>query len=270
MTQRLVSLTRRMFLQQSGLLVAGLAAAQSKANPATPATSPLLNVRSLAQFVDPLPIPRVVLPDGTRPSPDHPASQIPYYKLAMQQIESKIHRDVKPARVWGFAGSSPGPTIETRSGQGLLVEWVNDLPAHHFLPIDHTIHGAEAGKPEVRVVTHLHGAKAPAASDGYPEDWYVPGKSATYFYPNHQDAATLWYHDHAMGITRLNIYAGLFGLFVVRDDFEDALNLPKGKYEIPLMLYDRSFDREGQLVLSDFWRRRIPLGAGSVWRCAFW
>jgi spore coat protein A len=247
MTQRFVSITRRAFLQQSGLLVASLAAGQSASRGVGQSNSPMLNIRSLAQFVDPLPIPRVILPDGVRPSPDHSTSQIPYYRLAMQQIGSKVHRDVKPTRVWGFAGSSPGPTLETRSGQGLLVEWVNDLPARHFLPLDHTLHGAEAGKPEVRAVTHLHGGKAPAASDGYPEDWYVPGKSATYYYPNHQDAAALWYHDHAMGITRLNIYAGLFGFFLVRDDFEDGLNLPKGKYEIPLTMYDRSFDQQGQL-----------------------
>ena len=83
--------------------------------------------------------------------------------------------------------------------KGVLVEWANELPAAHFLPIDHTIHGAEADKPEVRTVIHLHGAKAPPESDGYPENWYMPGKSALYHYPNNQDAAMLWYHDHALG-----------------------------------------------------------------------
>jgi len=102
-------------------------------------------------------------------------------------------------------------------------------------------------RPDVRAVTHLHGAKAPASSDGYPEDWYVPGKSKLYFYPNQQDAAMLWYHDHTIGLTRLNMYAGLFGAFFVRDEFEDSLNLPKGKYELPLILCDRSFARDGQL-----------------------
>ncbi len=57
-------------------------------------------------------------------------------------------------------------------------------------------------------------------SDGYPEDWYVPGKSRTYYYPNGQDAAMLWYHDHALGITRLNVYAGLFGAYFIRDEAE--------------------------------------------------
>ena len=227
--------------------MAGLAAHQSLPRKEAAVGRPLLNVHSLAQFVDPLPVPRTIAPDGTRSSPDNAAIRLPYYRLSMQQMESRVHRDLKPTRMWGFGGGSPGPTFETRSGQGLLVEWVNDLPKQHFLPIDHTVHGAEADKPDVRVVTHLHGAKAPAKSDGYPDDWYVPGKSAVYHYPNNQDAAALWYHDHALGITRLNIYAGLFGMLIIRDHHEDALNLPGGKYEVPLLLCDRSFDRDGQL-----------------------
>jgi spore coat protein A len=165
----------------------------------------------------------------------------------MRQLACKVHRDMKPTRVWGFGESFPGPTFETRSGEPVLVEWANELPKNHLLPIDYGVHGADKNKPPVRGVTHLHGGKVPAKSDGYPEDWFVPGKSAIYLYPNNQEAAQLWYHDHALGITRLNVYAGLFGNFFVRDAFEDALNLPKGKYEIPLTLCDRSFDLGHQL-----------------------
>ena len=57
----------------------------------------------------------------------------------------------------------------------------------------------------------------------------------------------LWYHDHAMSITRLNIFAGLVGLYIIRDRFEDALQLPKGEFELPLILCDRSFLPDGQL-----------------------
>lgn len=99
----------------------------------------------------------------------------------------------------------------------------------------------------MRGVVHLHGAKAPPASDGYPEDWYVPGKSAVCYYPNRQEAAMLWYHDHTMGINRLNTYAGLFGAFMVRDAFEDALKLPGGAFEMPLVIYDRLLTKDGQL-----------------------
>ena len=205
------------------------------------------NINSLAQFVDPLPIPEIAKSSGVRPSPVDASVKLPYFRIAMQQFETKIHRDLKATRVWGYGGASPGPTFETRSGQGMLVEWANELPAAHFLPIDHSIHGAEADKPDVRTVVHLHGGKTPPASDGYPDDWYAPGKSATCHYPNQQDAAMLWYHDHALGINRLNVFAGLLGAFIVRDDVEDALELPREKYEIPLVLYDRAFDLDGQL-----------------------
>ncbi len=169
----------------------------------------------------------------------------------MRQTEAKLHRDLPATRLWTYGGSWPGPTIETRSGQGLTVEWANELPDKHFLPIDHRLHGADAGKPEVRAVVHLHGGKTPPESDGWPEDWYVPGKSATYHYPNNQDPAMLWYHDHAMGINRLNIYAGLAGAYMIRDAKEDALNLPSGRFEIPLILCDRFLLRDGSLDYPD-------------------
>jgi len=214
--------------------------------PAKP-VKPVLDSSTLAAFVDPLPIPGVARSIGLRPSPDDPKLKIPYYRLPMRQFQAKVHRDMKPTRLWGFGSSSPGPTLEAESGKGMLVEWANELPREHFLPIDHHIHGAESDKPDVRAVVHLHGAKAPPESDGYPENWYVPGKSATYYYPNQQEPALLWYHDHALGINRLNVLAGLFGVFIVRDPVEEALNLPRGKYEVPLVLCDRSFDLDGQL-----------------------
>jgi spore coat protein A, manganese oxidase len=241
-----LSITRRVFIHHSGFAAMALAMPQHSRKVA-PKFRTQLAASSLAQFVDALPIPAIAKSAEARPSPIDPAVKLPYYRIPMRQFESKIHRDLKPTRQWGYAASSPGPTFETRSGQGLLVEWVNELPEAHFLPIDHTLHGAEADKPEVRTVVHLHGAKAPPESDGYPESWFVHGKSAVCHYPNRQEAAMLWYHDHALGINRLNVFAGLLGAFIVRDDFEDSLELPRGKYEIPLLIYDRIFDLESQL-----------------------
>jgi spore coat protein A len=210
-------------------------------------TAPELDPNTLRPWVDPLPIPAIAAPIASRPDPDNRSRTLPFYRMAMRELHYKIHRDLPPARVWGFNNSSPGPIFETHSGQGLLVEWANELPTRHFLPIDHTLCGAEPGQPEVRSVIHLHGGKTPPTSDGYPEDWYVPGQSRVYHYPNRQDAALLFYHDHTMGINRLNIYAGLQGLFLIRDEHEDSLNLPKGKYEIPLLLYDRFLLANGQI-----------------------
>src|ERR1700733_2936614 len=184
-----------------------------------PPTPPTIGPGALTPFVDPLPIPPILEPAGVHSDPTNSKLAIPHYRVAEQQFTQRLHPALQPPRLWGHGGCAPGPTIETVSGKPLLVEWINQLPDKHFLPIDYRLHGA-MGQPQVRTVVHVHGAKAPPESDGYPEDWYVPGKSARYYYPNHQDAAALWYHDHAMGSNRLNIYAGLFGSYVIRDDAE--------------------------------------------------
>jgi spore coat protein A, manganese oxidase len=240
--------TRRRFLEGSVLAAAGAIAPRafphSMPHAAAPAV-PNLDPNSLARFVDPLPLPVIARPVGTVAVAG--AGAVPHYRFAMRAIAGQLHRDLPPTRLWSYGGSVPGVMFETRSGEGLSVEWANELPPNHFLPIDHSLHGAEKGTPESRGVVHLHGGRTPADSDGYPEDWYPPGKSRTYYYPNDQDAALLWYHDHSMGINRLNVYAGLLGLHVIRDSTEDALHLPSGKYEVPLVLFDRDLRRDGQL-----------------------
>jgi spore coat protein A len=240
-------ISRRRFLRRAGVLATGLSIERTAIASSIAPPSKALDPNTLKPFVDPLPLPTVVKSTVTHPDPENSSKNLPLYRVTMQEIHQKVHRDLPPTRMWGFNGSSPGPLFETRSGQGLMVEWINQLPQKHFLPIDHTLHGAEADQPEVRCVVHLHGGRTPAASDGYPEDWVVPGKSLLYHYPNQQDASLLFYHDHTMGINRLNIFAGLQGLFLIRDEAEDALNLPSGRYEIPLMLFDRFLRSDGQL-----------------------
>jgi spore coat protein A, manganese oxidase len=242
--------TRRRFLSHSAVLAAGALSARSFGHVMPKMARPVianLNPDHFTRFVDPLPIPAVAKPVGETAAPGAQAGKMPLYRIPMRAAALKLHRDLAPTRLWTFGGSLPGLTLETRSGRPLAVEWANDLPSKHFLPIDHTLHGAENGTPEVRGVVHLHGGKTPADSDGYPEDWYVPGKSKTNVYPNEQDAALLWYHDHSMGMNRLNIYAGLFGLHIVRDPTEESLHLPSGKYEIPLTIFDRDLRPDGQL-----------------------
>jgi spore coat protein A, manganese oxidase len=208
---------------------------------------PLVNPTTLARFVDALPVPAIARPTKRQSHPAYPGKSLPYYRMEMRAFSAKLHRDLPATPMWGYDGQSPGPTFETMRGEPLLVEWVNALPTAHFLPIDHNIHGAEIDKPAVRTVTHVHGARASSENDGWPEDWYVPGHSLVYHYPNGQDATTLWYHDHAMGITRLNMYAGLFGAFNIRDAEEHALGLPSGEYDLPLVLCDRLIGKDGQL-----------------------
>lgn len=233
-------MTRRDFV--SGALAGGLLAKHGSGSPA-----PILDPNRLERFVDRLPVLPKAERNGFRPNPHNPAERIPYYRLRMQQLASKIHRDLPVTRFWGFESSFPGPTIEARSNEPILIEWRNDLPHQHFLPIDYSLHGSGRGVPEVRTVVHLHGGRVPPESDGYPEAWFQPGSRVTNFYPNRQDATMLWYHDHAMAITRLNIFAGLLGLYLIRDQAEDNLQLPKSEHEIPIVLCDRSFRTDGQL-----------------------
>jgi spore coat protein A len=257
-------------LSGSALLAAGALSARAFGHAMTKMATPgvaNLNPDHFARFVDALPIPAVAKPVGETSRPETHGAKVPLYRIAMRAAAIKMHRDLAPTRVWTYGGSIPGLTLETRSGQPLAVEWANQLPGQHFLPIDHSLHGAEKGTPEVRGVVHLHGGKTPADSDGYPEDWYVPGKSKTYTYPNEQDAALLWYHDHSMGMNRLNIYAGMFGLHIVRDPVEDALHLPSGKYEIPLVIFDRDLRPDGQLsypVSADPERPWVPEVFGEL------
>jgi spore coat protein A, manganese oxidase len=181
---------------------------------AQPHVPKLVDPNNLAAFVDPLPIPRKATPIGTKAVPNIAGVQAPLFRIPIAEFESKVHRDVPATRFWGYGGALPDPTIEVRSGEGIHVDWPHELPARHFLPIDHNLMGAETDKPEVRAIVHVHGAKVPPESDGYPENWYVPGRTATVYYPNAQEAALLWYHDHTMGINRLNVYAGMVGLYM--------------------------------------------------------
>jgi spore coat protein A len=204
----------------------------------------------LASYVTPLSIPPIV-----RPKPGAGSTHARPLPIRMVPFQHKTHRDLPAATMWGYNAMWPGPTFEVRRGEPLFVEWSNHLPTRHFLPVDTTIHGAGEDVPEVRTVTHVHGAQVLPDSDGYPDAWVTSdGKTGGVstanpcHYPNDQTATTLWYHDHALGITRLNVYAGLAGFYLIRDDQEDALNLPSGPYEIPLMIQDRKFGVDGSLL----------------------
>ena len=202
---------------------------------------PTLNPRTLRKFVDPLPIPAVM---------DAKAGGAIPFELTMSEFLQKLHAQLPPTKVWGYNGSFPGPTIEAARGVSINVKWTNSLPAVHLFQsaLDTTVHGADLAAPFVRAVVHLHGGATSPQSNGYPEAWFTPGFSATYVYTNVQQPAALWYHDAAQGISRLNVLAGLAGLYLVRDPLNEPAGLPAGPpYEVPLIIQDRSFNKDGSL-----------------------
>jgi len=198
---------------------------------------------SLERYIDPLPLPKLLMPHRT----DEDGVQ---YRIRMLEFTQQLHSQLPPTKLWGYESQYPGPTIEALRGRPIAVQWDNCLPTQHIFDIDPHLHGATPPVPAVRTVPHLHGARSESKSDGLPENWFTPGQSARYRYQNSQPGATLWYHDQALGITRLNVYAGLSGFFLLRDEEESRMDLPSGDYEFPLLLQDRALDDNGQLAYS--------------------
>jgi FtsP/CotA-like multicopper oxidase with cupredoxin domain len=184
-------------------------------------------------FTRPLPIPPVLRPVRSDADAD-------YYEITQTRATVSLLPGVQ-TKIWGYNGIFPGPTIVSRRGRASVVTHTNRLP--------------------VPTVVHLHGGRTPADSDGYPLDFLYPADMSstmdmngnvrmgrrTYIYPLDQRAATLWYHDHRMDFTGPSVWRGLAGFHLVRDSEEDALGLPTGLREMPLMITDRSFDADGSL-----------------------
>ena len=228
----------------------------------------LLDPKTQPQFINSLPIPSVL--DGRSGG---------LLTLSVSQFDqwlglvNPVNGQPMQTKVWGYNGTYPGPTILARKNIPLEVFWLNNLvdgnnnPLPHLLPVDRTIHWALEGIPNwqqygMPIVTHLHGGHTESASDGLPEAWFTPGfnlkgpefvkgDAEPYHYSNSQEAATIWYHDHALGITRLNVYAGLAGYYLITDNNEMNLQstnkLPAAPYDLGLAIQDRMFTSNGQL-----------------------
>jgi spore coat protein A len=259
-------LSRRTFLKLSAastslasvsrLLFAQAEEVYHPRTPLPPVFSPKID-----RYIDPLPILPTLNPLKQKHGSTH-------YRVCLLEFESRLHSQLPPTRLWGYDGRYPGPTIEAQTDESVSVRWENRLPQEHLFPIDPHLHGAMPPSSAVRTVTHLHGARTRSADDGLPERWLKSGKSATYLYSNHQRSATLWYHDHALGITRLNNYAGLSGFYLLRDEHERKLNLPSSAYEICLMVQDRILNEKAQLVYRATQDDGTPLPPGT-WGPAF-
>jgi spore coat protein A, manganese oxidase len=180
-------------------------------------------------------------------------------------------------QIWGYGTdlnniSSPGPTLEAIADESIQIEWSNELPtkSHHpFVepPRELRSPGMMSRYDVGHTVVHLHGAHVSWTSDGYPmrvssgmglnplhkKTVLRPGQSEVFEYPNSQPGgATLWYHDHTMDLTSMNVYAGLAGAYLLRHPRENELpSLPKGEYEIPLIIQDRSFVQPNTRIEDD-------------------
>jgi spore coat protein A len=205
----------------------------------------------LEPFVDPLPWP---VPEVQPISGE--LGGFAEYEITMDEVRQQLHRDLSATTVWGYQGSFPGPTLETTVGKPISVKFINNLPTTgHYLTVDTCPHGPNYWRDSALTSVHLHGGHVPSRFDGQPELTFFPGEFDIYEYPNDQEASTLWYHDHALGITRLNVYMGLAGYYLIRPDCAVTQNdpecngsLPPKSYEVPAVIQDRSFDERDQLL----------------------
>jgi len=228
----------------------------------------------LTPFVEELPIPPVLQPTGTR------ADGVPQYTVSVEETTQSVHPDLPDTTLWTYNGAWPAATIVGVKDQPIEVTYINNLPTgggnrgSNILEVDTCSHGPNDWGNSKRIVTHAHGAHLPARFDGQPEYTILPGETDIYQYPNDQEAATVWYHDHALGITRLNVYGGMAGFYLIADsedtlDTDNAFGMPSGQYEIGLAVQDRTFNEDGSLFynaqLEDAFKGDKIVVNGKVW-----
>lgn len=252
----------------------------------------------LRPFQDELPIPDVVHPVPAIPGFNHLSISARPEKIKLH--DELPPTDVWSYRLehgkvayQGRGASYLGPTIEVQRGEAVAVTWENEIDAAHklpfevikvpnpdaatTLPVPENEPGRENALPDAQdamrvklrdlratLVTHLHGARVQADYDGWPDNTAISGQAAHYRYPNDQAATMLWYHDHAMHVTRLNVFAGLAGAWLVRDPEEQSLHLPCGSHELPLVIQDRNLDLDGDGQFTGALLHKTEVGAGPA------
>jgi len=234
------------------------------------------------------------IPLATKRSIKFAGQSVDMYNVAVTQFSQFMHPDL-PGKTdfFGYTDLSTfdrkylAGAIVAKRATPVLLTVTNLLPNRHILPVDPTIMAGPNGLmvgdlPTNRHATHLHGGLTPWFSDGTPFQWFTPtGKhgesfmnvpgfpalpgTGTYYYPNDQSARLVWYHDHAIGITRLNAYAGIASAYIIVDDFETGLvsaGLLPDLVGIPLVIQDKGFVPRNVLRQDPSWRWGDP---GSLW-----
>jgi spore coat protein A, manganese oxidase len=233
-----------------------------------------------------------------------------HYSIAVQQFSDTLHPDLGATTLWGYqpsqflgGGSQSqrhlGGIIVAHKGQPVQLTVTNKLPIKHILPVDTSDFFMHAKNHQNAATVHLHGGYTPWVSDGTPMTWFLPqgqydpdgsnhGESfaanfmkntlnpnilegqSEYYFPNDQSARMLWYHDHAMDLTRLNAYAGVATAYIIRDNFEGALRnlglpdfIENGGREIPLVIQDKIFVNTDINTTDPTWTGSTTVG--SLW-----
>lgn len=249
----MATLTRRSFLKY------GVAGGAALVLPWTRTPAASAQTGGLEKFAQPLPLPGAGIVVATPSAPNA-------YSFVQTQIARQLHPHLPPTPLWayddgsGLAGQagSFGMVVVAESGTPVQASFTHRLPETYpaWIPVDTRL--TPLGN-EVRVMTHLHGGFVAADSDGNPAvtpNGFGPGETQTVSYSNQQPqmpAELLWFHDHGLGATRLNVFAGLAAAYVLRDANDTGLEpnpigIPGGAFEIPLVVQDRLFHADGTFL----------------------
>ncbi|MCF6207481.1 MAG: multicopper oxidase domain-containing protein [Sulfurovum sp.] len=171
-----------------------------------------------------LPIPNALYGTGTGSSADPKQ-----YDLTIQSAQHDFFNETDTS-TYAVDGSFLGPTLFLRNGENVSINYTNTLSE--------------------KISMHGHGMHLPAAMDGTAHQEFLPGDTWSAQYQVNQKACTNWYHPHTLHKTAEHVYKGIAGLIIIEDSESDALDLPKryGEDDIPLVLQDRKFDTNGQIV----------------------
>src|SRR5215207_3247373 len=288
-------LTRRQLLSRTaaggaGLMLPGALLRAGEARAAAPTLQ-------LSAYRHPLQVPPVARAGVFNPGAPYALDQVATTKVLHPSLAAN------GTNVWSYHGEiaadgpaigNPtagyggflGPTVVVQKGTGLDLSFTNRLGRTTYpgwVPVD--LNFTPGNKDEIRPMTHLHGGFVVGQYDGNPavDMGYGLGETQRLWYPNAQRATLLWYHDHGHGTTRLNVFAGLAGGYVIRDEYDtgtadNANGLPvgygtgPGNYELPLVVQDRQFSSTASdgVGVGDWLYPRTPQvagGAGSFGRC---
>jgi len=255
--------------------------ARAKDPDPSPATNPwqvalpIQTPKSPVSSLSPLPAPYPV--SGECGRNEHQAwshyPPVAFYEVRVREGSHSFHPQLPTQKVRGYDGTFPGPLFHARYGSPFLVRFRNDLSPTMTGP----------GSPQISV--HVHNLHQPSESDGFPGDYFGPtlagptltapgdfkdhhypmccaGITATNEYGDFREAnGTMWYHDHRLDFTGANVYGGMAGFFLAFDDIDSgnendtnpqALRLPSGAYDVPMMITDHRFTRRGQLFFDQF------------------
>ncbi|NUR08443.1 MAG: multicopper oxidase domain-containing protein [Nocardioidaceae bacterium] len=213
-----------------------------------------------ARFTLPFVRPPELKPSGSwrMRCPDGMMRSYPRYDVRQQFTVAEILPGYKTP-IFGYNGVTPGPTIRVRRGSPIVVRQANSLQRPPAAPYQNVpMPSRYTNDPNQRSTsTHLHGSASLPQFDGYASDITAPGQVKTYFYPNAQEARTLWYHDHGVHHTSQNAYNGLAAMYVLHDEKERRMGIPSGanpttrRYDVPMVVRDAMFATDGGLVYDD-------------------